>query len=177
MEECTYEPFHPEDLSETADYSVEKSPGSKLLSIRTWEGKTLVYEPLPPIVDGIFAGRWSLTTFIQPHETASGHTRYSRTTDVIPGTEVTIEFRKDGVSGLAGCNTYGAPTRVDGSKVTIGAAMVTRAWCDDPEGLMEQERRYLGILSRVRLYRIFGDRLSLHTDDYEELLFQANYRR
>ena len=147
MEECTYEPFHPEDLSGTADYSVEKSSGSKLLSIRTWEGKTLVYEPLPPIVDGIFAERWSLTTFIQPHETASGHTRYSRTTDVIPGTEVTIEFRKDGVSGLAGCNTYGAPTRVDGSKVTIGAAMVTRAWCDDPEGLMEQERRYLGILS------------------------------
>ena len=42
---------------------------------------------------------------------------------------------------------------------------------------MEQERRYLDILSRVRLYRIFGDRLSLHTDDYEVLLFQANYRR
>ena len=146
-ESCADEPFHPEDLSGTADYSVENSPESKLFSIRTWEGKTLVYEPLPPIFDGIFAGRWSLTTFIQPHETASGDTRYSRTIDVIPGTEVTIEFRKDGVSGLAGCNTYGAPTRVDGSKVTIGAVMVTRAWCDDPEGLMEQERRYLDILS------------------------------
>ena len=50
---------------------------------------------------------------------------------------------------------------------------MTRAWCNDPERLMEQERRYLGILSRVSRYQIYGDRLSLQIDDDEALLFQA----
>ena len=48
---------------------------------------------------------------------------------------------------------------------------MTRTWCDDPERLMEQERRYLDVLSRVS--QIYGDRLSLHTEDDEALLFQA----
>lgn len=172
-ESCADERFHPEDLTFTGDYSVEESSRGKLLRIRTREGKTLLYEPLAPAVDDIFAGRWSLTTFVEPHETKSGYKIYSRTTDVIAGTEVTIEFRKVDVSGSAGCNTYGAPVSVDGSTVAVGVASVTRAWCDAPERLMEQERRYLDILPHVRYYRIFGNQLSLHTGDDEALLFQA----
>ena len=38
---------------------------------------------------------------------------------------------------------------------------------------MEQERRYLNVLSRVSRFQIYGDRLSLHTEDDEALLFQA----
>ena len=81
--------------------------------------------------------RWSLTTFIEPLEAKTGRSRHSRATDVIPGTEVTIDFREDGISGSAGCDKYGAPIDIDSSEVTFGAATVTRAWCDEPDGLMD----------------------------------------
>ncbi len=162
-----------DQLSLSDDYSVEETASGKLLRIRTKNGKVLVYEPLPPVSDRTTEGRWSLTTFIEPLETKRGRTRLSRATDIIPGTEVTLEFREDGVSGSAGCNKYGASINIDGAEVTVGVATVTRAWCDDAEGLMDQERRYLGILSRAKVYRIFGDRLALQTDGGEQLFFQA----
>ena len=161
-----------DQLSLTDDYSVEETASGKLLCIHTKDGKVLVYEPLPAS-DRITDGRWSLTTIIEPLEAKTGRTRHSRATDVIPGSEVTIEFREDGVSGSAGCNKYGAPINIVSGEITVRAATVTRAWCDDPEGLMDQERRYLGILSRVKFYRIFGNQLALLTDEGKHLLFQA----
>ena len=155
------------------EYSVDESTGESVLRIRTRRGRTLLFEYLPPVVDSIFAGRWSLTTFVEAIEMDSGQTRFSRTTDVIPGTKVTIEFGETGVSGSAGCNSYNAPVEAEDATISVGAASVTRAWCDDPERLMEQERRYLDILSRVTRFRIYGDRMSLHTDDDEALLFQT----
>ncbi len=160
-------------LSLSDDYSVEETPGDKLLRIRTKNGKMLVYEPLPQVSDGITEKIWLLTTFIEPLEAKAGQTRHSRATDVIPGTEVTLGFREGGVSGSAGCNKYSASVSVDGAEVTFGAVTVTKAWCEDPEGLMDQERRYLGILSRAKAYRIFGNQLALLTDESEQLLFQA----
>ena len=160
-------------LSLSDDYSVEENADGGLLRIRTRNGEVLMYEPLPPALGSISEGIWSLTTFVEPHDTKTGRTRRSRTTDVIPGTEVTVEFREDGVSGSAGCNNYGAPVSVAGEEITVGAATVTRAWCDDPPGLMDQERHYLEILSRAKVYRIFGGQLALQTDEGEQLLFQA----
>ncbi len=160
-------------LSWTDDYSVDESTGERLLRIRTRQGNTLVFEPLPSAVDSIFVGRWSLTTFVETKDQSRGGMRYSRKTDVVPGTEVTIEFSETGVSGSAGCNSYNAPVEVENGMITVGAASVTRAWCDDPDRLMDQERRYLEVLSRVTEYRIYGDRLSLHKDDDMALLFQA----
>ena len=161
-----------DQLSLSDDYSVEETADGKLFRIRTRNGKVLVYEPLP-LSSTIADMRWTLTTFIEPRETKTGQTQRSRATDVIPETDVTIEFREDGVSGSAGCNKYGAPVSIDGEEIVVGGAMVTRAWCGDPAGLMEQERLYLDILSRARVYRIFGDQLALQTDEGEQLLFQA----
>ena len=152
------------------EYSVDDSTGEHLLRIRTSRGRTLLFELLPPAVDSIFAVNWSLATFVEPHETDYS-TVYSRTAEVVPGTEVTIEFSENGVSGSAGCNSYSAPLSVNDSKIEIGAAAVTRAWCDDPERLMEQERRYLDILLSVSEYRIYGDRLALLTNEDKLLLF------
>ena len=160
-------------LSLSDDDSVEENADGGLLRIRTRNGEVLMYEPLPPALGSMSEGIWSLTTFVEPHDTKTGRTRRSRTTDVIPGTEVTVEFREDGVSGSAGCNNYGAPVSVAGEEITVGAATVTRAWCDDPPGLMDQERHYLEILSRAKVYRIFGGQLALQTDEGEQLLFQA----
>ena len=162
-----------DQLSLSDDYSVEEIADGRLLRIRTKNGRVLMFEPLPEVTDGITEGRWSLTTFIEPLEVKTGQRRHSRATDVIPETEVTIEFREDGVSGSAGCNKYSAPVNIDGTGVTVGVATVTRAWCNEPPGLMDQERRYLGILTSARVYRIFGDQLALQTDEGEQLLFQA----
>ena len=164
---------HTDQLSLSDDYSVEETANGELLRIRTKNGRVLIFEPLPEVSDRTTEGRWLLTTFVEPLETKTGRTRHSRPTDVILGTDVTIEFREDGVSGSAGCNKYGAPINIDGPQMTVGGATVSRAWCDDPAGLMEQERRYLGMLSRVREFRIFGDQLALQTDEGEQLLFQA----
>lgn len=152
------------------EYSVDESTGESLLRIRTSRGRILVFELLPPAVDSIFTVRWSLATFVEPHETDYS-TIYSRTADVVQGTEVTIEFSENGVSGSAGCNSYSAPVQVDDSTIDVGPAKVTRARCDDPEHLMGQERRYLDILQSVSEYRIYGDRLALLTDKDKLLLF------
>ena len=177
-EPCANELFRHEGeytthLSWADVHSVDESAGKSLLRIRTRQGKTLLYEPLPPSVDSIFAGRWSLTMFVKAKESSSGWTTYSRTTDVILGTEVTISFQEADASGSAGCNLYNASSSVDGSTLSMGSVAVTEMWCDTPERLMEQERRYLDVLSRVTGFRIYGDRLSLHTDDDEALLFQS----
>ena len=162
-------------LTWTADYSMDDSSGKSLLRVRTRRGETLIFEPLLQDIDSVFDGRWSLTTLVEAKDMGEGHIRYSRYTDVIPGTEVTIEFSENGVSGSAGCNSYNAPVEeAERGAITIGAASVTRAWCDAPERLMEQERRYLDILSRVSRYRIYGDRLSLLTDDDDALLFVSH---
>ena len=174
---CSEEQFelegsYTDQLSLSDDYSVENTAGGKLLRIRTRNGKVLVYEPLSPELDRITEGIWSLTTLIEPRETTTGRTQRPRT-DIIPETELTIEFREDGVHGSAGCNKYSAPVNIDGTGITVGAATVTRAWCDDPAGLMDQERLYLNILDRVKDFRVFGDQLALQTDEGEQLLFQA----
>ena len=160
-------------LSFSDDYSVEETADGKLLRIRARNGRVLVYEPLPETSDGIIEDRWLLTTFIEPREAKTGQTRRSRPTDVIPGTEVTVEFREEGISGSAGCNRYGAPVSIYGQEITVGIATVTRAWCAYPAGLMDQERLYLDIMSRATVYQIFGDQLALLTDEGEQLLFQA----
>ena len=155
------------------EYSVDESTGKSILRIRTRRGKILLFESLPPVVNSISAGRWSLTTFVEAIEMDSGQTRFSRTTDMVPRTEVTIEFSETGVSGSAGCNSYNAPVEVEDATIDVGAASVTRAWCDDPERLMEQERRYLDALSRASRFQIYGDCLALLTDDDGALLFKA----
>ena len=99
----------------------------------------LVYEPLPASYM-ITEGRWSPTTIIEPLEAMTGRTRHSRATDVIPGSEVTIEFREEGVSGSAVYNKYSALINIVSAEITIGVATVTRTWCDDLEGLMIQDR-------------------------------------
>ncbi len=172
-EQLELEGIYTDQLSLSDDYSVEETADGRLLRIRTRNGRVLMFEPLPDMTDGLTEGRWSLTTLIEPPEAETGRARHLRPTDVIVGTDVTVQFREGGVSGSAGCNTYSAPVNIDGTGITAGAAKVTRAWCDDPAGLMDQERLYLDILGRVKDFRIFGDQLAIQTDGGEQLLFQA----
>jgi heat shock protein HslJ len=71
----------------------------------------------------------------------------------------------DRVSGSAGCNRFTATTQENGSSLLITAPVVTRRFCPEPAGLMEQERRFLEALTTVTTARIEGRRLELRRAD------------
>jgi heat shock protein HslJ len=82
------------------------------------------------------------------------------------GTELTADFGKDGtLSGNSGCNTYTGSYKVDGDKITIGPLASTMMFCNEPEGVMEQEAQYLAALQSAATYRIEGEMLELRTAD------------
>ena len=54
---------------------------------------------------------------------------------------------------------------MDGEKITIGPLASTMKFCNDPEGVMDQEAQYLAALQSAATYRIEGNRLELRTAD------------
>ena len=83
---------------------------------------------------------------------------------VITGTEITATFGADDrLAGSAGCNNYFASYRVDGEAIAIGVPGTTRKACAEPEGVMEQERLYLGALRSAATFQVDGDKMHLRT--------------
>ncbi len=101
---------------------------------------------------------------------------YSTGTDavssVITGTTITAKFMDDGrVTGSAGCNHYGGEYLLDGANLSVSSLFSTLMYCGDPEGVMEQEARYLGLLGNTSSYRVEGDRLVLPDETGADILF------
>ena len=81
---------------------------------------------------------------------------------VITGTTITAKFTDDSkITGSAGCNHYGGEYLLDGANLSVSSLFSTLMYCGEPEGVMEQEARYLGLFDSVTGYRIDGDRLDL----------------
>jgi heat shock protein HslJ len=92
----------------------------------------------------------------------------------LPDVVVTAQFAEGQVSGSAGCNSYNAGYEVDESNLTIEQAIATRAFCGEPEGIMEQENAYLAALPQTASFTIQGDRLDLFDAEGARLAtFQA----
>ena len=89
---------------------------------------------------------------------------------------MTISFDKDGISGTSGCNSYTGQATVEDGAITIDVSTFshTEKACEGPDGLMEQEERFLDLLPRVQRYGTYGDGLFLQTDEDVFLLFQAS---
>ena len=146
------------------------------LEIRTVEKSTYVFVPL---AEGEEVARatvpWKLEKFV----------RNGSATPVSEGTKITIAFdrgtlRKRGtVRGSAGCNEYTAnyvyrfyQDGLEGPNFKDSA--VTRKLCRSPEGIMEQELRYLDVLEDARgYYQKIDGRLYLETGDGRKLVFAA----
>ena len=66
-----------------------------------------------------------------------------------------LSFEKDGSSGEAGCNSYGALAKVDDDSfpVEVQSLFRTVKECKGPDGWMEQEERYVGVLQRLTRQR------------------------
>jgi len=90
---------------------------------------------------------------------------------VLTGTGVTAEFSADGrVTGFAGCNRYFAGYSLIGNSISVTDAGSTMMFCGDPEGLMVQEARFLGLLASATAFRIEGTALTLFGEGARPLL-------
>ncbi len=84
---------------------------------------------------------------------------------VINGTAITALFAEGNASGSAGCNDYNASYELDGENITIAPAVTTRKFCEEPEGVMEQETEFLTALLSANTYQIDGQRLDMYFAD------------
>jgi heat shock protein HslJ len=82
--------------------------------------------------------------------------------NVREGTQITASFNVDGrISGFGGCNDYNTTYQVEGNEITIGPILSTQKECSDPDGVMEQEGKYLKALETADTYRNLGIVLNL----------------
>lgn len=91
----------------------------------------------------------------------------------LPDTVISALFEDGTVAGVAGCNNYFASYQVDGSSIEIGPAGSTQVFCAEPEGLMDQEFAYLGLLQTADGFERDGDQLTLSQGGNAILVYTA----
>jgi heat shock protein HslJ len=84
-----------------------------------------------------------------------------------------VRFEEGTVTGSAGCNTYSAAYAVDGPALSVKAPTVTEKMCLDPQGITEQEQRYLSDLANVTSHTVDGSQLWLEMGDGRSLVLVA----
>jgi len=73
----------------------------------------------------------------------------------------TAVFAGDQLSGTGGCNRFTATYETEGDQITIGPAAATRMFCNEPEGIMDQEQQYFEALGRARTFSLTPEKLEL----------------
>jgi len=106
--------------------------------------------PPEPAEMNLNGTRWTLQEYV--YEATSRH--------VLEGTTVTLLFSEGGsISGSAGCNHYFGSYELEGDTITIGQVGQTMMYCTGA-GVMEQESRYLSLLSDAVSVNATNDTLS-----------------
>jgi heat shock protein HslJ len=77
----------------------------------------------------------------------------------------TAVFSEGQLSGTGGCNPFTATYETDGDQITIGPAAATRKFCNEPEGIMDQEQQYFEALGRARTFSLTPEELELRDED------------
>ena len=89
----------------------------------------------------------------------------------VADTEVTLRFSAEKLTGSAGCNRYFASYQTgDDRQLSITDIASTEMWCLQPEGIMEQETKFLQWLDEANSYGINDDQLTLYGNDREQKL-------
>lgn len=104
---------------------------------------------------------WNLTSYVNS---------VGAVTEAAASSHVTAEFKDGQVSGSAGCNSYSASYQVDGSSIQIGEAASTMMFCEEPEGVMDQEAAYLKALSMAASFQISNGLLQIADADGNTIL-------
>jgi heat shock protein HslJ len=77
--------------------------------------------------------------------------------NLIEGTQITASFESAGnLSGFGGCNDYNTKYTADSNNISIGPIMATQMACSEPEGVMDQESKYLTALEQAATYRNYS---------------------
>jgi heat shock protein HslJ len=109
---------------------------------------------LAPVSQSLADSAWDVISYNNGREALVG---------LLTDTEITANFADGQVSGNAGCNQYFAGYSVDGDTIEIDRAATTFMFCEEPQGVMEQESAYLAALQSAATYRIGGDMLEMRT--------------
>lgn len=92
---------------------------------------------------------------------------------VIKDTQITLQFFEDGkLAGHGGVNRYfGGYQRSGESGLAISKIGSTRMFREYPEGIMDQEIRYLSALETTTHYQLVNKHLELVTDGFVVMQF------
>ena len=92
---------------------------------------------------------------------------------VLVGTEITARFNSSEglVRGSAGCNNYCGKYTTDGNFLEIEELEYTEMACLEPDGVMEQEGKYLGMLLDAERFEVTENELQVITGD-DVLIFE-----
>ena len=105
------------------------------------------------VTNGLTSSRWVLQSFSTP----SGGLQ-----SPISGTELTARFAPDGgLTGSAGCNTYSSGFTAYDQTLRIGTLSVTNSVCESPQGIMEQEDIFLGLMRQSAGMSISAGQLTI----------------
>jgi heat shock protein HslJ len=142
------------------------------LEIHGERGGLLVLESLPEEAALALEGpTWALLSFVGPNPFVEKPEPWPVPNGVLPGTKITIALEGETAQGSAGCNSYGTAVSHTNSSISFGAITITEMACLGPEGIMDQEARYVELLGAITGYHIHGDRLWMETSDGRALLF------
>ncbi len=84
---------------------------------------------------------------------------------LLPGTSITLLFEGGNLSGSAGCNHYGGTyTSSPDGGFALGEVALTAMLCIEPDGVMEQEQRYLQALLNARSHATLDGELHLQDE-------------
>lgn len=128
--------------------------------------KTEPVTPANPLTGAPFVGTtWRLTAFVEGDQERPP----------VEGPRITIYFNGRRYSGSTSCNQYRGEYTLEGSTVRLGPTFVTEKDCPGP-GIMEQERRFLGIMRENPTFvaGVSEDQLILDHED-GALIFAAGW--
>ena len=118
------------------------------------------------VINGLTSGRWLLQSYSTP--TAGSKT-------VLPGTEITARFGTDGsLSGSAGCNQYSGGFMAFDETLRMSNVTSSKALCSEPEGTMEQENTFLGLLNQAAKMKISAGQLEVFDGNGNRILVFVN---
>ena len=107
-------------LSEATSFTLATDGGRLTIASA---GNVLVFVKPAPVTDRPLTGTvWTLETLV------SGGTASS----LLVGTQVTLEFTDERISGATGCNFYGAGYTLEGDAMALDMMEVTLQYCDEP---------------------------------------------
>jgi heat shock protein HslJ len=132
-------------LPKVREYSI----AATTLELFDAEGETLLEYAA---VDGGTAilGGWTATSYYTGTSVQS----------VAIGSNLTVDFDAEEVSGDGGCNTFGGPYEAGKRSIEMGPFRSTLKACADPE-LQAQEQQFLAALELADTFRVTGDQLQL----------------